>query len=57
MVAGGKVIGVLGLNTIREEREVPRELSQGQRWLGAIFANALARRAQRRRVAERDKLP
>ena len=44
MVAGGKVIGVLGLNTVGEEHEVPRELLQGQRLLGEIFANALARR-------------
>jgi two-component system, LuxR family, sensor kinase FixL len=56
MVAGGKVIGVLGLNTVGEEREMPRELLQGQRLLGEIFANALARRAaeQSRRESEQN---
>ncbi|HEY6363374.1 MAG TPA: PAS domain S-box protein [Candidatus Binatia bacterium] len=44
MVAGGKVIGVLGLNTVGEEREISPELLQGQRLLGEIFANALARK-------------
>ena len=44
MFAGGKVIGVLGLNTVWEERDIPRELLQGQRLLGEIFANALARK-------------
>jgi two-component system, LuxR family, sensor kinase FixL len=43
MVAGGKVIGVLGINTVFEEREIAPELLQGQRLLGEIFANALAR--------------
>ena len=56
MVAGGKVIGVLGLNTVGEEREVLRELLQGQRLLGEIFANALARRAaeESRRESEQN---
>jgi two-component system sensor kinase FixL len=44
MVTGGRVIGVLGLNTVSEERAIPRELLQGQRLLGEIFANALARK-------------
>jgi two-component system, LuxR family, sensor kinase FixL len=44
MVAGGKVIGVLGLCTVWEEREMSRELLQRQRLLGEIFANALARK-------------
>ena len=45
MVAGGNVIGVLGLCTVWAEREMSRELLQGQRLLGEIFANALARKA------------
>jgi PAS domain S-box-containing protein len=45
MVTGGRVIGVLGLNTVWEEREISSELLQGQRLLGEIFANALARKA------------
>ena len=44
LFAAGKVIGVLGLNTVSEAREVSPELLQGQRLLGEIFANALARR-------------
>jgi PAS domain-containing protein len=43
MVASGKVIGVLGLCTVWEEREMSRVLLQRQRLLGEIFANALAR--------------
>jgi PAS domain S-box-containing protein len=56
MVAGGKVIGVLGLNTVGEEHEVPRELLQGQRLLGEIFANALARKTaeESRRESEQN---
>jgi PAS domain S-box-containing protein len=45
LFAAGNVIGVLGLNTVSEAREVSPELLQGQRLLGEIFANALARRA------------
>jgi PAS domain S-box-containing protein len=45
MIAGGKVIGTLGLCTAWEERDMPPELLQGQRLLGEIFANALARKA------------
>ena len=45
MVTGGRVIGVLGLNTVWEEREIHSELLQGQRLLGEILANALARKA------------
>jgi two-component system, LuxR family, sensor kinase FixL len=45
MVAGGKVIGVLALNMVRNDHEISPELLQGQRLLGEIFANALARRA------------
>ena len=45
MVAGGKVIGILGLHAVSKPREVPPELLQGQRLLGEIFANALARNA------------
>ena len=44
LFAGGKAIGVLGLNTVAEEREISPELLQGQRLLGEIFANALARK-------------
>ena len=44
MVAGGKVIGVLGLCTVWVEREMSGELLQCQRLLGEIFANALARK-------------
>jgi len=52
LIAAGKVIGVLGLNTVGEEHEVPRELLQGQRLLGEIFANALARRAADKALRE-----
>jgi two-component system sensor kinase FixL len=45
MIAGGKVIGILGLHAVSKPREVPPELLQGQRLLGEIFANALARNA------------
>lgn len=56
VVAGGKVIGVLGLCTVWEEREMSRELLQGQRLLGEIFANALARKAaeESRRESEKN---
>ena len=40
------MIGVLSFKAVREEREILPEFLQGQRLLGAIFANALAR-AQR----------
>src|SRR6266481_5089428 len=52
MVAGGKAIGVLGLNTVWEERDISRELLQGQRLLGEIFANALARRTAEESLRE-----
>jgi two-component system sensor kinase FixL len=52
MVAGGKVLGVLGLNTVGQEREISPELLQGQRLLGEIFANALARRAAEQSLRE-----
>jgi two-component system, LuxR family, sensor kinase FixL len=54
MVAAGKVIGVLGLNTVGEEREIFPELLQGQRLLGEIFANALARRATEQSLRENE---
>jgi two-component system, LuxR family, sensor kinase FixL len=52
MVTGGRVIGVLGFNTVWEEREIPSELLQGQRLLGGIFANALARKAAEESLRE-----
>ena len=52
MVAGGKVIGVLGLCTVWEEREMSRELLQSQRLLGEIFANALARQTAEEALRE-----
>lgn len=56
MIAGGKVLGVLGLCTVWEAREMSRELLQGQRLLGEIFANALARKTaeESRRESERN---
>jgi PAS domain S-box-containing protein len=56
MIAGGKAIGVLGLCTVWEEREMSRELLQGQRLLGEIFASALARKTaeESRRESERN---
>ncbi len=44
MIAGGRVIGALGLHAVSQEREVSPELLQGQRLLGEIFANVLARK-------------
>ncbi|HJU62701.1 MAG TPA: PAS domain S-box protein [Candidatus Binatia bacterium] len=44
MMAGGKVIGVLGISTVFEEREIAPELLRRQRLLGEIFANALTRK-------------
>ncbi len=52
MVTGGRVIGVLGLNTVWEEHEMPSELLQRQRLLGEIFANALARKAAEESLRE-----
>ena len=52
LFAGGKAIGVLGLNTVGEEREISRELLQGQRLLGEIFANALARKGAEESLRE-----
>jgi two-component system, LuxR family, sensor kinase FixL len=56
MVASGKVIGVLGLNTVGKEREISPELLRGQRLLGEIFANALARKTaeEARRESEQN---
>jgi PAS domain S-box-containing protein len=54
MVAGGKVLGVLGLNTVGQEREISPELLQGQRLLGEIFANALARSAAEQSLRENE---
>src|SRR5262245_40908771 len=56
MVAGEKVIGVLSFKAVCEEREILPELLQGQRLLGAIFANALARKAseESRRESEQN---
>ncbi len=45
MIAGAKVIGILGLHAVSKPRAVPAALLQGQRLLGEIFANALARNA------------
>ena len=52
MVAGGKVIGVLGLCAVWQEREMSRELLQRQRLLGEIFANALARKTAEESLRE-----
>jgi PAS domain S-box-containing protein len=52
MVTGGNVIGVLGLCTVWEEREMSRELLQGQRLLAEIFANALARKGAEESLRE-----
>jgi PAS domain S-box-containing protein len=46
------VIGVLGLCTVWEEREMSRELLQAQRLLGEIFANALARQTAEEALRE-----
>ncbi len=56
MIAGGKVIGVLGLCTVWQERDMSRELLQRQRLLGEIFANALARKTaeESRRESEQN---
>ena len=52
LIAGGKPIGVLGLNTVRAERTISPELLRGQRLLGEIFANALARRGAEESLRE-----
>ena len=52
LIAGGKPIGVLGLNTVGEERTISPELLQGQRLLGEIFANALARKSAEESLRE-----
>jgi two-component system, LuxR family, sensor kinase FixL len=52
MVAGGKVIGVLGLCAVWQEREMSPELLQRQRLLGEIFANALARKTAEESLRE-----
>jgi PAS domain S-box-containing protein len=52
LVAGGKAIGVLGLNTVGEERKISPELLQAQRLLGEIFANALARKSAEESLRE-----
>jgi two-component system, LuxR family, sensor kinase FixL len=54
MIAGGKVLGVLGLNTVGQEREISPELLRGQRLLGEIFANALARSAAEQSLRENE---
>ncbi|HXV80590.1 MAG TPA: PAS domain S-box protein [Candidatus Binatia bacterium] len=56
VVGGGKVIGVFGLCTAWEEREMSRELLQSQRLLGEIFANALVRKVadEARREVEKN---
>ena len=43
IVLGGKVIGVLGLCSVWQEREISPEALQTQHVLGEIFGNALAR--------------
>jgi len=43
VVLGGNVIGVLGLCSVGQEREISPDELQTQRLLGEIFANALAR--------------
>jgi two-component system sensor kinase FixL len=52
LIAGGKAIGVLGLCTVWENREMSRELVQGQRLLAEIFANALARKTAEESLRE-----
>ena len=52
MVASGRVIGALGLNMVGEEREISPQLLQGQRLLGEIFANALARKGAEESLRE-----
>jgi len=42
--AGGAVLGVLGLCTVWQNREVSEELLEWERLLAEIFANALARK-------------
>lgn len=52
IVAGGKVIGVLGLCSVWQEREISPDELQTQRLLGEIFANALARQAAEESLRE-----
>ena len=47
------MIGVLSFKAVREEREILPEFLQGQRLLGAIFANALARKSAEESLRER----
>jgi GAF domain-containing protein len=43
-VGGGPLIGVLGLNTTRAERDCPDALVKQLQLIAQIFANALARK-------------
>jgi PAS domain S-box-containing protein len=52
MIAGGEVIGVSSLCTAWEKRDMSQELLQGQRLLGEIFANALARKKAQESLQE-----
>jgi two-component system, LuxR family, sensor kinase FixL len=56
MMGGGKVIGVLGISAVFEEREISPELLQRQRLLAEIFANALTRKTaeESRRESEQN---
>jgi PAS domain S-box-containing protein len=43
ITAGGQVIGVLGLCSVFQERDLSQDMLQAQRLLGEVFANALNR--------------
>ncbi|MEX1299494.1 MAG: GAF domain-containing protein, partial [Desulfotignum sp.] len=53
MTSGKNIIGVFALASIHEERAWPRELVQQMRFVGDVFAGALARRKMEMELRER----
>ena len=54
LTVGGKPVGILGLNTIRAERDWPEALVKRLQLVAQIFANALARKRADEALRERE---
>ncbi len=55
LIAGGEILGILGVASLRDERDLPDELVRGLQVAADIFSNTLARREKEHLLREREK--
>lgn len=55
LIAGGEILGILGVASLRAERALPEELVRGLQVAADIFSNTLARHEKEHVLREREK--